>query len=79
METHVQICEENRVGNCPIIYNGKYSDMDFVNRDVIAGELLQNLFNTFHDCDITPENLNKTVDKGHKVVIKLWKEDVTKK
>jgi len=76
METHIQICTENQTGSCPVIYKGKYNDMDFVNRDVIAGELLQSVIKRLHEYDITDEDLTKAVDKGQKIVIKLWKEDM---
>jgi len=78
VETRIQICTEKlsdkQKDDCPVLYDGKFGEMDFINKDVIAGELLRNVLNMFSDYDITPENLNKTIDKGQIVVIKFWKE-----
>lgn len=74
MTTHVQIRAEKENG--PVIYSGRYSDMDFVNKDVIAGELLQHMLKRLHEYDITKENLNKLIDEGQKIVIKCWKDNV---
>lgn len=73
METHVEIRKENQNSNC-LVYHGNYNDMDFININVIAGELLQRLLDTFYEYHVTPENLNKTIDKGQMVVIKFWKK-----
>ena len=75
MITHIQILTEDNAGNGPIIYDGEFGDMDFINRDVIIGELLENIFKTANECDITKENLKAIADKGQKVVIKYWKEN----
>lgn len=76
IETRIQIYTEKLSDNngCPILYDGKFNETDVINKDVMAGELLKNILTMFHDYDITPENLNKTIDKGQRVVIKLWKE-----
>lgn len=76
IETRIQICTEKLSNkNCPVLYDGKFNEMDFINKDVLAGEMLQSLLNKFKDYDITPENLNKTIDKGQRVIIKFWKEE----
>lgn len=75
MITHIQICEENQNGNEPVIYDGEFGDTDFINRDVIMGELVQNMLKVAKECDVTKENLNTSVDNGHKIVIKYWKEN----
>lgn len=71
MITHIQICAENQNGNKPVIYDGEFGDTDFINRDVIMGDIL----NTAKECDVTKENLNTSVDNGQKIVIKYWKEN----
>lgn len=75
MITHIQICAENQNGDGPIIYDGEFNETDFVNRDVIMGELVQNMLKTAKECDVITENLNASVDKGQKIVIKYWKEN----
>lgn len=75
MITHIQICTENQKGDGPVIYDGEFGENDFINRDVIMGELVQNMLKTAKDCDVTKENLNASVDKGQKIVIKYWKEN----
>lgn len=79
MDTHIQICTENQSGNCPVIYNGKYSDKDFINRDVIVGELLESMIKRLHEYDATPDDLMRAVDNGQKVIISLWREDMSVK
>ena len=75
MITRIQIYSENQNGNGPIIYDGEFNEMDFITRDVIMGELVQNMLNTAKECDIIHDNLNAFVDKGQKIVIKYWKEN----
>jgi hypothetical protein len=75
MITHIQICAENQNGNGPVIYDGEFNETDFINRDVIMGELIQNMLKTAKECDVTKENLNVSVDNGQKIVIKYWKEN----
>lgn len=74
MITHIQICAEDKNGDEPVIYDGEFGEMDFINRDVIMGELVQNMLKTAKECDIVKENLNTSVDNGQKIVIKYWKE-----
>lgn len=73
MDTHIEICKENQNGNYPV-YHGSYNDMDFVNVNVIAGELLQSLLKRLREYNIIEENLVEAIDKGQKITIKLWKE-----
>jgi hypothetical protein len=75
MITHIQICTENQNGDRPVIYDGEFGETDFINRDVIMGELVQNLLKTAKECEVIQENLNASVDKGQKIVIKYWKEN----
>lgn len=75
MITHIQICTENKNGNGPVIYDGEFNDTDFVNRDVIMGELVQNMLKSAKECDVIHENLNVSVNNGQKIVIKYWKEN----
>ena len=75
MITHVQIYAENRNGDGPVIYDGEFTENDFINRDVIMGELVQNMLKTAKECDVIKENLNASVDNGQKIVIKYWKEN----
>lgn len=75
MITHVKICAENKNGDGPVIYDGEFDDTDFINRDVIMGELIQNMLKTAKDCDVLQENLNTSVNNGQKIVIKYWKEN----
>lgn len=75
MITRIQISAENQNGNNPVIYDGEFNEMDFVNRDVIMGDLIQNMLKTAKECDVLQENLNTSVDKGQKIVIKYWKEN----
>lgn len=74
MDTHIQICTENQTGTGPILYDGKFNEMDFITKDVIMGELLNNILRTAHENDIINEDLNTYIDQGHKIVIKCWKE-----
>lgn len=76
MITHIQICAENQNGDGPVIYDGEFDENDFINRDVIMGELVQNMLNTAKECDVIKENLNVSVDNGKKIVIKYWKVKV---
>lgn len=75
MITRIQISAENKNGNNPVIYDGEFNEMDFINRDVIMGDLIQNMLKTAKECDVLQENLNASVDKGQKIVIKYWKEN----
>lgn len=75
MKTHIQICIEDKSGPGPMIYDGEFDDTEFINRDVIMGELLKHVLDTAQDCEITNENLNHHVDKGQTIVIKYWKEE----
>lgn len=75
MITRIQICAENQNGNGPVIYDGEFGDNDFINRDVMMGELVHGMLNAAKECDILQENLNVSVDNGQKIVIKYWKEN----
>lgn len=75
MITRIQICTENQNGNGPIIYDGEFGETDFINRDVIMGELVQNMLRTAKECDVIQENLNASVNNGQKIIIKYWKEN----
>lgn len=75
MITRIQICAENQNGNGPVIYDGEFGEMDFINRDVIMGELVENMLKTAKECDVIKENLNASVDNGQKIIIKYWKEN----
>lgn len=77
-ETHIQISAENPSGSNSLIYDGKFNDSDFVNRDVIAGELLRYILKRFSEFDII-EDINRSVDEGTKVTIKFWKERCVQK
>lgn len=78
MITRIQICAENQNGNGAVIYDGEFGEMDFINRDVIMGELVENMLKTAKECDVIKENLSASVDKGQKIVIKYWKENKKK-
>jgi len=75
MITRIQICTENQNGDGPVIYDGEFGEMDFVNRDVIMGELVQNMLKSAKECDVIQENLNTSVNNGQKIIIKYWKEN----
>lgn len=75
MVTRIQICTESQSGDGPIVYDGEFGDMDFINRDVIMGELIQNMLKTARECDVIGEDLNTSVDRGKKIVIRYWKEN----
>lgn len=75
MITRIQIYSENQNGIKPIIYDGEFSDNDFINRDVIMGEIVQNMLKTAKECEVIDENLNTFVDNGKKIIIKYWKEN----
>ncbi len=75
MITRIQICTENQNGDGSVIYDGEFGETDFVNRDVIMGELVQNMLKSAKECEVIQENLNTSVDKGQKIVIKYWKEN----
>lgn len=77
-ETHIQISTENPSGNCLMLYDGKFGDTDFVNRDVVAGELLQYTLKRFREFNII-EDTDTSVGKGAKIVIKFWKEKLVQK
>jgi len=75
MITHVKICTENQNGDGPVIYDGEFGETDFINRDVIMGELIHGMLKAAKECDVIQDNLNTSVDKGQKIVIKYWKEN----
>lgn len=75
MITRIQISAENKNGDESILYDGEFNETDFINRDVIMGELVENILKTAREYDIIKENLSASVDNGKKVVIKYWKEN----
>ena len=75
MITRIQICSEDQKGDGPILYDGEFNEIDFINRDVIMGGCTKYAENC-KGMDVIKENLNAaSVDNGKKVVIKYWKEN----
>ena len=75
MITRIQISSESKTGDGAILYDGEFDETDFINRDVIMGDLMVNILKTAKECDVIKENLNVSVDNGKKVIIKYWKEN----